>query len=124
MKEMEQASLFDDMGEVRGEKKSSYERAKEYFDRNPEFLDAMRRAARVMEAKCGKVSARFLVEFARWLRFIGWSGMEELLGCFSRIRVAGEDVAAIPNAYSAYLTRVLEADGVKVTKKRSVMDNG
>lgn len=99
------------------------ERAESYFDANPELLDAMRRAARVMESKCGKVSARFLVEFARWLRFVGWSGMEELLGCFSGLHVAGEDVAAMPNAYSAYLTRLLEADGVKVTKARSVMDS-
>ena len=117
---MYQPSLFD-KGD---EKKSNYEKAKEYFDRNPAFLDALRRAARVMERKCGKVSARFLIEFARWLRFIGWSGMEELLGCFSRLRLEGDDVAAIPNAYSAYITRVLESDGFSVTKSKSVMDNG
>lgn len=103
-------------------KATSKERARAYFDANPELLSAMRRAARVMESRCDKVSARFLVEFARWLRFMSWEGMEELLGCFSGIRVSGDDVAAMPNAYSAYLTRLLEADGVNVTKARSVMD--
>lgn len=124
MDAMGQASLFDDVTDVDGEKpKSNYEKAQEYFARNPYFLSSIMRAAKVMESRCGKVSARFLVEFARWLRFIGWSGMEELLGCFSGIRVDGEDVAAIPNAYSAYLTRVLEAEGIKVTKAKSEMDH-
>lgn len=121
-----QFSLFGDvptaMGAVVQQGPTLQERAEAYFDENPELLYAMKRAARVMESKCGKVSARFLVEFARWLRFVGWSGMEELLGCFSGLHVAGDDVAAMPNAYSAYLTRLLEADGVKVTKSRSVMD--
>ena len=122
-----QYSLFgdaplDDVPTRVGGMATLQERAESYFDSNPELVDAMRRAARVMESRCGKVSARFLVEFARWLRFVGWSGMEELLGCFSGLHVAGDDVAAMPNAYSAYLTRLLEADGVKVTKAKSVMD--
>lgn len=99
------------------------ERAEAYFEANPALLAAMSRAAGVMERRCGKVSARFLVEFARWLRFVGFDGMTELLGCFSGLHVAGEDVAAMPNAYSAYLTRLLEAAGVRVTKSRSVMDD-
>lgn len=116
-----QRSLFDATTSV-GARPSLQERAEAYYRDNPELLHAMRRAARVMERRCGKVSARFLTEFARWLRFMGWEGMSELLGCFSGLHVAGEDVAAMPNAYSAYLTRLLEADGVNVTKSRSVLD--
>ena len=100
-----------------------YESAKRYFDNNQELMDSIVRAARVMERKNGKVSARFLVEFARWLRRVGWSGMEELLGCFAWVHVNGEDVAAIPNSYSAYVTRYLEARGFEVTKSRSKMDS-
>lgn len=109
--------------EADGHKSTLQERAEAYFDANPAFLAALRDAAKVMERRCGKVSARFLMEFARWLRFVGLEGMDELLGCFYGLHVSGDDVAAMPNAYSAYLTRLLEADGVNVTKSRSVMDD-
>jgi len=113
---MEQMNLFEESGD------ELTERARAYFDENPALLKAFERAAGVMQRRYGKVSARFLVEFARWLRFMGPLGMEELLACFTGIVVQGEDVAAIPNAYSAYVTRVLEGDGFSVTKARSKMD--
>lgn len=102
---------------------STRERAEAYFDCNPAFLSAIERAAGVMQRRCEKVSARFIIEFARWLRFMSWDGMVELLECFSALHVVGEDVAAIPNAYSAYITRHLETRGYAVTKARSVMDD-
>lgn len=117
---MEQMNLFDMQGDP--DKRSLLERAKAYFDENVPLLLAFKDAGRVMQRESGKVSARFLVEFARWLRFIGPEGMYELLSCFEGVVVRGEDVAAIPNAYSAYLTRVLEDEGISVTKARSVMD--
>ena len=114
---MTQMSLFEEEDE-------SLVKAREYFDRNPRFLDALLSAARVMERIHGKVSARFLIEFARWLRFLDWDGMRALLECFRGVVVVGEDMAAIPNAYSAYLTRYLESRGVSVTKAKSRMDGG
>lgn len=106
-----------------GRPMSPWERAEAYFDDNPAFLSAIERAAGVMQRRCEKVSARFIIEFARWLRFMSWDGMMELLECFSALRIVGEEVAAIPNAYSAYITRYLESKGYAVTKARSVMDD-
>lgn len=114
---MMQPSLFD------ADKPTLEDQARAYFEQNVPLMLAFKDAARVMQARNGKVSARFLVEFARWLRFIGPDGMQELLGCFRGVVVRGEDVAAIPNAYSAYLTRALEDEGIRVTKARSVMDS-
>ena len=99
------------------------DKARAYFDDNGPLMRSFVQAARVMQRRNDKVSARFLVEFARWLRYIGPDGMYELLRCFDGVVVQGEDVAAIPNAYSAYLTRVLEDEGIAVTKARSVMDS-
>ena len=110
-----QLSLFDEREDIA-------RKAQEYFDENPRLLAAFEDAADVMQRLNGKVSARFLVEFARGLRFIGYDGMGRLLDCFSGIVVMGEDVAAIPNAYSAWLTRHLEQRGNKVTKARSRLD--
>ena len=118
---MEQTSIFDVVRDEEPEK-DDYQKAQDYFSRNWRFFDALIRGARVMERRMGKVSARGLIEFARWYRWLGNDGMYELLGCFSGVRVEGDDVAAIPNAYSAYLTRVFEAEGMNVTKARSKMD--
>lgn len=101
----------------------AYEAAERYYRRNPALLEAHERAAEVMQRLCGKVSARFLTEFARWMRFIGPEGMHELLSCYEGVVVKGDPVAAVPNATSPYLTRVLERLGLKVTKARSVMDS-
>lgn len=110
-----QLSLFD-------ERKDIYKESYEYYKRNPRLLEAHVKAAQVMMRYHGKVSARFLTEFARWLRFMGVEGMLELLECYRGIVVKGEDVAAIPNHTSAYLTRYLAEQGFNVTKARSRMD--
>ena len=110
-----QLPLFDERDDI-------YTKSRLYYQRNPELLEAHVRAARVMEHYNRKVSARFLTEFARWLRFLGWQGMYELLDCYRGVVVRGEDVAAIPNHTSAYLTRYLESQGVNVTKSKSRMD--
>lgn len=102
----------------------SYLRAKEYFERNPAFLRGVEMAAGVMQRRMGKVSARGLMEFARWFRRLGTDGMYELLSCFEVVgHINGEEVAAMPNAYSAYLTRHLEELGYDVTKAKSRMDS-
>lgn len=114
--------LFEYAESVKDPQSRLYEEAKAYFDENRPFLSSLKRAAGVMQRHNGKVSTRFLVEFARWLRFMGYDGMMELLECFQGVVVKGTDVAAIPNAYSAYLTRLFERDGFKVTKAKSKMD--
>lgn len=114
--------LFEYQKTLDTERNKAYEEAKAYFDENRQFLSSLKRAAGVMQNRTGKVSSRFLVEFARWLRFMSFDGMVELLDCFRGVVVKGTEVAAIPNAYSAYLTRVLEEDGFKVTKAKSKMD--
>ena len=101
----------------------SWLRAKEYFERNRALLMGFEMAAGVMQRRMGKVSARGLLEFARWYRRLGNDGMYEMLTCFECVgHINGEDVAAMPNAYSAYLTRHLEGLGYDVTKATSRMD--
>lgn len=103
-------------------KTADEERAEAYFDKNPDLLAAFDAASEVMERHTGVVSARGLMEFARWYRKVGSKGMYELLECFEGVIVRGEDVAAMPNAYSAWLTRHFESNGRKVTKARSKLD--
>lgn len=105
------------------ERKDIYAAARDYYEKNPALLDAHIRAARVMEHYRGKVSARFLTEVARWARFLGRNGLSELISCYAWVSVNGDDVAAVPNSTSAYLTRVLEEKGFKVTKSHSRMDD-
>lgn len=83
------------------------EEAASYYHRNKDLLGAHVRASRVLSDNGVKTSARFLTEFARWMRMLGPDGMHELLGCYEGVVVRGEEKAAIPNATSAYLTRLL-----------------
>ena len=109
---------------IEGERPSLQEQAAAYFDRNEPFLKGIERAAGVMQHRIGKVSARGIMEFARWYRRLGDDGMREMLDCFSGVfRIEGEDVAAVPNAYSAYITRYLGDRGYDVARSRSVMDD-
>lgn len=101
----------------------AYEAAERYYQKNPALLEAHKRAARIMQERCGKVSARYLTEHARWMRFVGPDGMRAINECYDGVIVQGDPVAAVPNATSPYLTRVLEAEGLKVTKAKSVMDS-
>lgn len=110
-----QPPLFDERPDILGE-------AQDYYARNPELLNAHIRASEVMQRIYGKSSARFLTEMARWGRFLGTDGLLELIDCYSGVLVDGDDSPAVPNSTSAYLTRVLDAHGHKVTKARSRMD--
>ena len=81
--------------------------AEAYYRRNQDLLRAHIRAARVLSDNEVKTSARFLTEFARWMRMLGPEGMQRLLWCYEGIVVRGDEKSAIPNATSAYLTRAL-----------------
>lgn len=84
-----------------------FDEAKGYYERNRDLLEAHVRASRVL-SDCGvKTSARFLTEFARWMRMVGPDGMHALLKCYEGVVVRGDERSAIPNATSAYLTRAL-----------------
>lgn len=84
-----------------------HDEAKAYYERNIDLLMAHIMASRVLSDHEVKTSARFLTEFARWMRMLGQDGMRELLDCYEGVVVRGEEKAAIPNATSAYLTRLL-----------------
>lgn len=101
--------------------------AEGYAERNPGLTNALIRASRVLSDHNIRTSARFLCEFVRWLRKFGEPGMRELLDCFGDLDVYGNDEYAIPNAVSAYYTRVIARanegyPGFKITMTPSKLD--
>lgn len=101
--------------------------AERYAERNPDLTAALIAASRVLSDHGIRTSARFLCEFVRWLRKFGESGMRELLECFEGLDVYGNDDYAIPNAVSAYYTRVIakanrDYPGFKITVTPSKLD--
>lgn len=101
--------------------------AEDYASRNPQLTDAMIRASRVLSDNGIRTSARFLCEFVRWLRKFGPEGMLELLSCFDGLNIYGNDDYALPNAISAYYTRVLARanegyPGFRITMAASKLD--
>lgn len=101
--------------------------AEEYAARNPQLTSAMIQASRVLSDNGIRTSARFLCEFVRWLRKFGPDGMQELLACFEGLNIYGNDNYALPNAISAYYTRVLAKandgyPGFRITMAPSKLD--
>lgn len=131
---MDQLGLFDDltrpMGDVAASERGARTPeqleadARHFFEANPELLRAFNAAGHVANGYGRKVSARQLVELTRCIRQLGgMTTFYRVVQCLDGIRWEGEgDPYAIPNAYSAYLTRELADDGVEVTRAASKLD--
>ncbi len=98
--------------------------AKAFFSRNHDLMDACLSAGTVANRHGRVASSRQMVELTRAIRQLGgWQNFREFASCFAGIDWERDgDAYAIPNAYSAYLTRALEDGGVDVTKSRSKLD--
>lgn len=98
--------------------------ARSFFQRNQTLLIACTKAGKVANRVGRKASARQMIEVTRCIKQLGgYQNFLEFARCFECVTVERDsDEIAIPNAYSAYLTRVLKRAGVEVTKGRSKLD--
>lgn len=102
--------------------------AEGYYRKNPGLLDAHERAATILSDHGIRTSARFLTEFARWLRATGPDVMRELIDVYDGVRCERDGPEfSTKNATSAWLTRRLGEDlggypGFRITRGKSKMD--
>ena len=84
------------------------ELGREFYGSNPDLMDAMVEASKVLSDSGVTTSANFLTNFARWYSQLGCRSVSRLCRCFDGVFiVSGRGEYKIPNATAAYLGREL-----------------